>query len=145
MDDPVLLSQIIVRLATVWIASFGMGEYTHFDVVCWCLPVFGWKSADVDCWTSGDGIIVRFRLFRKSWRNYQQDRPGLYMDFRVSRTIGTVGKRRLIKTIEKDLEGVVTGLWLLNVARNNFDAERLYRRWVIGSWRKKQVNGLFWP
>jgi len=135
MDDPVLLSQIIVRLArnADLPALEWDGEYIHFRRL-YADVYQSYKAGNALMWIvehRGDGIIGQAFVSLQSLRPELAngiDRAYLY-GFRVkpafrNRGVGTA----VIQIIEKDLVKRGYGMITLNVARNNFDAERLYQR-----------------
>jgi ribosomal protein S18 acetylase RimI-like enzyme len=135
MDDPVLLSQIIVRLArnADLPALEWNGEYIHFRRL-YADVYQNYVAGNALMWIVDhldNGIIGQAFVSLQSLRPELAngiDRAYLY-GFRVkpafrNRGIGTV----VMQVIEKDLVNRGYGIITLNVARNNFDAERLYRR-----------------
>jgi ribosomal protein S18 acetylase RimI-like enzyme len=135
MDDPVLLSQIIVRLArnADLPALEWDGEYIHFRRL-YADVYQSYIAGKALMWIvehRGDGIIGQAFVSLQSLRSELAngfDRAYLY-GFRVkpafrNRGIGTA----VLRVIEKDLVRRGYGTITLNVARNNLDAERLYRR-----------------
>jgi ribosomal protein S18 acetylase RimI-like enzyme len=135
MDDRVLLSRINVRLARrpdLPDLEWG-GEYIHFRRL-YADVYQNFIAGKALMWIvehPGDGIIGQAFISLESMRPELAngvDRAYLY-GFRIKpafRNRGVGGA--ILRTIEKDLlrRGFVT--LTLNVARNNFDAIRLYRR-----------------
>jgi ribosomal protein S18 acetylase RimI-like enzyme len=135
MDDPVLLSQIIVRLARSedLPALEWDGEYIHFRRL-YADVYQNYVAGKALMWIVehlGDGIIgqafVSLESFRPELAN-GNDRAYLY-GFRVKPVFRNRGVgRAVLEVIEKELVKRGYRIITLNVARNNFDAERLYRR-----------------
>jgi ribosomal protein S18 acetylase RimI-like enzyme len=135
MDDPVLLSQIIVRLArgSDLPALEWDGEYIHFRRL-YADVYQNFVAGKALMWVVehiGDGIIGQAFISLHSLRPELAngvDRAYLY-GFRVkpvfrNRGVGSV----VIQFVEKDLAKRGYGIITLNVARDNLDAERLYSR-----------------